>query len=270
MIKNAATALLDIIPQHHLLHHAHVYHPEHSYPRSRNSLPHSLSPCYQDVWLRLRRHWTGRVLIQRRWSFTWRGQHSREVIQRRRRFQWVVVILSKLKLICYWIRALLIGMNFPCLLWNWYPDTVGLTWKMLVNGPMLRPTKLNCYPTIWWKIIRNLLLGDHVWRRTNGKVAWTCLSLNFNKKPVTPCTKALLISKFMWVISWLILFVPTDNKHGKIMYYIAGAVLNMIGKLETRSMKKYTLALKKIKANFISTKTKARNDSLPMAKVESK
>jgi hypothetical protein len=65
-------------------------------------------------------------------------------------------------------------------------------------------------------------------------------------------------------------FVPTDNKHGETMYYIAGAVLNMIGKLESRSMKKYTPALKEIRENAVSTKTEARNDSLPMAKVESK
>ena len=65
-------------------------------------------------------------------------------------------------------------------------------------------------------------------------------------------------------------FVPNDGKYCETMYYIACAVLNMIGKVETCSMNKYTLALKEIRANTVSTKTKTRHNSLPMARVEPK
>ena len=52
------------------------------------------------------------------------------------------------------------------------------------------------------------------------------------------------------------------------MYYIAGAVMKMISKLETWSANKCTSVLQEIKMSAVSTKVEARNVSLPLAKVE--
>jgi len=64
-------------------------------------------------------------------------------------------------------------------------------------------------------------------------------------------------------------FVPIDSKQGESMYYIDSVVLNMIVKLEIRSMKKYTLALQEIRVNVVSTEEEERNDSLQITKVKS-
>ena len=65
-------------------------------------------------------------------------------------------------------------------------------------------------------------------------------------------------------------FVPTDKKHGETMYYLAGAVMKIISNLSHRSKDVYSSALDDIRTNALTSKEEARNDCLPLAKVEAK
>ena len=63
---------------------------------------------------------------------------------------------------------------------------------------------------------------------------------------------------------------PSDKTHEETIYYVAGAVANMIQNLAKTSKEVYAVALHDIQKNAITTKADARAALLPSGKVETK